>query len=68
MKLTSLTNPSLINLQTTFESRDAAIRALADQLNQEGKLHNKEEYLQAVFAREEQASDGARRRLSSTAR
>ncbi|CAK6715691.1 fused 2-O-a-mannosyl-D-glycerate specific PTS enzymes: IIA component; IIB component; IIC component [Vibrio harveyi] len=54
MKLTSLTNPSLINLQTTFESRDAAIRALADQLNQEGKLHNKEEYLQAVFAREEQ--------------
>lgn len=44
MKLTSLTNPSLINLQTTFESRDAAIRALADQLNQKGKLHNKEEY------------------------
>ncbi|MFW1291222.1 PTS 2-O-a-mannosyl-D-glycerate transporter subunit IIABC [Vibrio parahaemolyticus] len=54
MKLTSLTNPSLINLQTTFESRDAAIRALAEQLNQQGKLHNKEEYLQAVFAREEQ--------------
>lgn len=54
MKLTSLTNPSLINLQTTFESRDAAIRALADQLDQQGKLHNKEEYLQAVFAREEQ--------------
>ncbi|GAB7224234.1 PTS 2-O-a-mannosyl-D-glycerate transporter subunit IIABC [Vibrio owensii] len=54
MKLTSLTNPSLINLQTTFESRDAAIRALADQLDLQGKLHNKEEYLQAVFAREEQ--------------
>jgi len=54
MNLTSLTNPSLITLQTTFESRDAAIEALAEQLNQQGKLHNKEEYLKAVFAREEQ--------------
>ncbi|WP_158145854.1 PTS 2-O-a-mannosyl-D-glycerate transporter subunit IIABC [Vibrio fluvialis] len=54
MKLTSLTNPSLITLQTTFESRDAAIRALAEMLDQQGKLHNKDEYLQAVFARENQ--------------
>lgn len=53
MNLTTLTNASLINLQTTFESRDAAIKALAEQLDQQGKLHNKEEYLQAVFAREE---------------
>ncbi|MBY8290164.1 PTS 2-O-a-mannosyl-D-glycerate transporter subunit IIABC [Vibrio fluvialis] len=54
MKLTSLTNPSLITLQTTFESRDAAIRALAEMLDQQGKLHNKDEYLQAVFVRETQ--------------
>ncbi|WP_117234173.1 PTS 2-O-a-mannosyl-D-glycerate transporter subunit IIABC [Vibrio maerlii] len=54
MKLTQLTNASLINLQTTFASRDEAIRALAEQLDQQGKLHNKDEYLQAVFAREEQ--------------
>ncbi len=54
MNLTSLTNPALIELQTTFESRDAAIEALAEQLNQQGKLHNKEEYLEAVFAREAQ--------------
>ncbi len=53
MNLTTLTTPSLINLQTTFESRDAAIRALAEQLDQQGKLHDKEEYLKAVFAREE---------------
>lgn len=53
MNLTTLTNPSLINLQTTFESRDAAIKALAEQLDQQGKLHDKEEYLKAVFAREE---------------
>ncbi|CZF79810.1 Heat-responsive suppressor HrsA [Grimontia celer] len=54
MNLTSLTHPSLINLQTTFSSRDEAIRALADQLEQHGKLHDKQQYLDAVFAREEQ--------------
>ncbi len=53
MNLTTLTHPSLINLQTTFESRDTAIKALAEQLYQQGKLHDKEEYLNAVFAREE---------------
>ncbi|MUI55147.1 PTS 2-O-a-mannosyl-D-glycerate transporter subunit IIABC [Aliivibrio fischeri] len=52
MKLTTLTNKSLINLQTTFNSREEAIYALADQLEQQGKLHNKMEYLDAVFARE----------------
>lgn len=54
MKLTSLTNPSLINLQATFESRDAAIKALADQLEKQGKLHDKDAYLSAVFERESQ--------------
>ncbi len=54
MNLTSLTHPSLINLQTTFTSRDEAIRALADQLEQQGKLHDKQQYLDAVFAREDQ--------------
>ncbi len=52
MNLTSLTHPSLINVQVTFESRDEAILALADQLEQQGKLHNKQQYLDAVFARE----------------
>jgi 2-O-A-mannosyl-D-glycerate-specific PTS system IIC component len=54
MNLTSLTTPALINLKTTFESRDEAINALAQQLHEQGKLHDKEEYLKAVFAREEQ--------------
>ena len=52
MNLTTLTNPSLINLQTTFASRDQAIEVLAEQLNQQGKLHDKDEYLKAVFDRE----------------
>ncbi|GAM72161.1 PTS system [Vibrio sp. JCM 19236] len=54
MKLTTLTNASLINLQTTFESRDAAIHALADQLDKQGKLHDKQQYLDAVFKREQE--------------
>lgn len=54
MKLSLLTNPSLINLQTTFDSRDQAILALAEQLDSQGKLYNKQEYLKAVFAREQQ--------------
>ena len=52
MNLTTLTNPSLINLQIAFESRDQAIEVLAEQLNQQGKLHDKDEYLKAVFERE----------------
>lgn len=54
MKLTTLTNKALISLQTTFESREAAIYALAEKLDQQGKLHDKQAYLDAVFAREEQ--------------
>jgi fructose-specific phosphotransferase system IIA component len=53
MNITTLTNSSLINLQTTYADRDTAIKALAEQLDQQGKLHNKEEYLAAVFEREE---------------
>ncbi|MHA7845203.1 PTS 2-O-a-mannosyl-D-glycerate transporter subunit IIABC [Serratia sp. D1N4] len=54
MNLSSLTHPSLINLQTEFAGRDQAIHLLADQLAEQGKLHDKEAFLQAVFAREAQ--------------
>lgn len=54
MNLTSLTCPELITLQTTFQSREDAINAMAAQLDQQGKLHDKNAFLQAVFAREEQ--------------
>ena len=40
MNITTLTNSALINLQTTFADRDTAIKALAEQLDQQGKLHN----------------------------
>uniref|UniRef100_A0A182S8R3 PTS EIIA type-2 domain-containing protein n=1 Tax=Anopheles maculatus TaxID=74869 RepID=A0A182S8R3_9DIPT len=54
MNLSSLTHPSLINLQTEFAGRDQAIHLLADQLAEQGKLHDKQAFLQAVFAREAQ--------------
>ncbi|WP_253381254.1 PTS 2-O-a-mannosyl-D-glycerate transporter subunit IIABC [unidentified bacterial endosymbiont] len=54
MNLTSLTNPSLIALQTRFVSRDEAIIALANKLDQQGILHDKGTFLKAVFAREQQ--------------
>ncbi|WP_413699506.1 fructose PTS transporter subunit IIA [Psychromonas sp. KJ10-10] len=52
MTITTLTNSALITLQTTFTDRDEAIQALADQLDQQGKLHDKAQYLEAVFERE----------------
>ena len=54
MDLSSLTHPSLINLQVAFAGRDQAIHQLADQLAAQGKLHDKEAFLREVFAREAQ--------------
>ncbi|SIR57227.1 Phosphoenolpyruvate-dependent sugar phosphotransferase system, EIIA 2 [Aeromonas veronii] len=54
MNLTSLTGPHLITLQTRFADRDAAIHALADRLDQAGKLHDKAAFQAAVMAREAQ--------------
>ncbi|KLV03713.1 PTS 2-O-a-mannosyl-D-glycerate transporter subunit IIABC [Photobacterium aquae] len=54
MKLTTLTHQSLIDIQTVFASREEAIFALADKLDRHGKLHDKQAYLEAVFARESQ--------------
>ncbi len=39
-----------------MQIEDTAIKALAEQLDQQGKLHNKKEYLEAVFAREAQGT------------
>ena len=52
MQLTALTHPSLINIHTTFENSQDAIHAMADQLDLQGKLHDKEAFIAAVFDRE----------------
>lgn len=54
MNLTSLTHPNLINLQARYCGYEQAIHALADQLDDQGKLHDKQAFLQAVFSREAQ--------------
>lgn len=54
MDLSSLTHPSLINLQVAFAGRDQAIHLLADQLDAQGKLRDKAAFLREVFAREAQ--------------
>ena len=54
MKLTALTNHKLVALQTEFSSRDEAIIALTEKLDQQGKLTDKEAFLRAVMAREAQ--------------
>ncbi|WP_312950442.1 PTS 2-O-a-mannosyl-D-glycerate transporter subunit IIABC [Superficieibacter sp.] len=54
MNLTTLTHPEAICLQTTFDSRDAAIHALAQRLAQLGKITHLDQFLDDVFAREAQ--------------
>lgn len=54
MNLTLLTNESLVAMQTQFDSRDDAIHYLVDLLDEQGKLHDKQAFLEAVFARESQ--------------
>jgi len=52
MKITTLTNTDLMALKTSFSSKEEAIFALADKLDQAGKLNDKKAFLDAVFVRE----------------
>ncbi len=52
MLLQSVTSPDLIFTNTTFQSKEQAIKFLVEELNKAGKLHSKEEYYQAVLDRE----------------
>ncbi|MFD2922386.1 PTS 2-O-a-mannosyl-D-glycerate transporter subunit IIABC [Halobacillus naozhouensis] len=52
MRLQSLTSSDLISTYQSFSTKDEAIRYLVDQLNNNGKLHSKEDFYQAVIERE----------------
>lgn len=52
MNLTALTHPNALCLQATFNSRDEAIRALAERLAALGKINNLEDFLRDVHLRE----------------
>ncbi|GAM71548.1 PTS system [Vibrio sp. JCM 19236] len=54
MKLSNLTSENLIVLDAVFESRIHAIEALTDKINQEGKLTDRQAFLDAVMKREEE--------------
>ncbi|WP_117232662.1 fructose PTS transporter subunit IIA [Vibrio maerlii] len=54
MKLSNLTSENLIVLDAVYEDRFAAIHALTDKIDQEGKLTNKQQFLDAVMLREEE--------------
>lgn len=54
MKLSNLTSENLIQLDAVFDDRFAAINALTDRINHEGKLTNKQQFLDAVLQREEE--------------
>ena len=54
MKLANLTSENLIMLDAAFDDRIAAIHALTDKIEQEGKLTDKSQFLEAVLKREDE--------------
>ncbi|MCF0154927.1 MAG: PTS sugar transporter subunit IIA, partial [Veillonella sp.] len=58
MKIRDLLKAQSILLGATPADKPSAIRQLADLMEAGGNLSNKEEYLTAVFAREESGSTG----------
>ncbi len=58
MNLSKLTSVKLIELNANLTTKKSVIEALAQKLFDEGKLTSKEEYLKAVYAREEISATG----------
>ncbi|MGG1575068.1 PTS 2-O-a-mannosyl-D-glycerate transporter subunit IIABC [Fictibacillus sp. NRS-1165] len=52
MLLQRLTSPDLISTKQAFHSKDEMIKYMVDRLDEQGKLHSKEEFYQAVMDRE----------------
>lgn len=58
MKLSKLTNESLITLNSSLDSKEEIIEYLVSQLYKEGKITNEKEFLKAVLNREEMTPTG----------
>ncbi|MCA1020979.1 PTS 2-O-a-mannosyl-D-glycerate transporter subunit IIABC [Halobacillus litoralis] len=58
MELRKLTSPHLISTKIHLASKQEAIEYLVKQLDEEGKLHSKDEFLKAVQDREELSPTG----------
>lgn len=58
MLLQRLTSPNLIGTHKSFSSKEEIIQYMIDQLDQQGKLHSKEAFYQAVMQRESLSPTG----------
>ncbi|WP_100010220.1 PTS 2-O-a-mannosyl-D-glycerate transporter subunit IIABC [Lentibacillus sediminis] len=58
MQLQSLTSPALVSTGNEYASKEEAIRHLASQLNEAGKLDSEADFLDAVWEREKLSPTG----------
>lgn len=58
MEITELLTPELIDLNLTANSKKEVLTKLIDLLDQAGKLDSKDEFYQAIQAREKESSTG----------
>lgn len=64
MRITELLGESAINVALQGKNKDQIIDELVDLLNNSGKLTNREEFKQAIWAREKQVSTGSENGLA----
>lgn len=58
MKITDLLKESAINLNVTASSKEDVLQQAVDLMAQQGNITDKEQYLRAVYAREEESTTG----------
>lgn len=58
MKITDLLSAKAINLHVSASSKEDVLKQAVDLMAKQGNITNKKQYLQAVFAREEESTTG----------
>lgn len=58
MKITDLLSAGAIDLNVTASSKEDVLKQAVELMAKQGNISNKEQYLQAVFAREEESTTG----------
>lgn len=58
MNIAEIMNEKMVKLQLESKDKVSVIRELAELLNENGKLYDKEKYIEAVLKREEEYSTG----------
>jgi len=60
MDLVALINEQIISLELSAESKEAAIKIMADKLLESGFLSDRDKYVEAVLVREQKGSTGVK--------